>query len=127
MWCAAIRVVAVPRLRTFCRSEAFMPRCCKTGYRQPTSPRSSGHSHGVSWFVSAKRSRQITLDLALSVTAVLLAELHPDPSRAFTLSTLGCHPDDTSCNGQLFILAHQVEQHENFIAEPIVAVGRNEQ
>src|SRR6478736_3856586 len=78
-------------------------------------------------FIAAQSTGQIAFYFSLRVAAILLAELHADARGAFALCTLGCHPDDTACDWQLFILAHQVQQHEYFVAEAIVAVGRNKQ
>src|SRR6516164_4366958 len=79
--------------------------------------------------VAREGAGEIGLDLLLGLAAVLLRELHADTGGALALvalCTLGRHPDDAPGDRQLLVLAHEVQQHEYFIAEPIVAVGRDE-
>jgi len=85
---------------------------------------SNAHLRG---FVAGKGARQIVLDLVPCLATILFAELHADTGGALALCALGRHPDDASRHRQLLILTHQIQQHEHFIAEPIIAVGRNEQ
>ena len=77
--------------------------------------------------VSAERTGQIVLDFLLGVAAILIAELNADAGGSFALRPLGSHPDHAPGNRQLFFFAHEIEQHEHFIAQPIIAVGGNEQ
>jgi len=83
--------------------------------------------HGMRRLVPAQRTRQIVLDLLLGIAAVLIAELHADPGGALALRAFRRHPDDSPRDRKLLFLAHQIEQHEYFIAQTVVAVGRNEQ
>src|SRR5215472_13247940 len=86
--------------------------------------------HGVRGFVAGERPGEIGLDLLLCLAAVLLGELHADAGGALALvalRTLGRHPDDAPRDRQLLVLAHEVQEHEHFIAEPVVAVGRDEE
>ena len=85
------------------------------------------HLHGVGGLVSPECARQIILDFLLSVAAVLIGELHADPGGAFALRAFGRHPNDPAGDRKLLFLAHQVEQHEDFIAQAVIAVGRNEE
>lgn len=78
-------------------------------------------------FVAAQGAGEIVFDFFLRVAAVLLAELHADPGRSFSLRALRGHPDDTSRNRQFLFFAHEIQQHEDFIAKTIVAVGGNEE
>jgi len=84
-------------------------------------------SHGVRGFIAAQCAGQIVLDLLLRVAAVLIAELYADARGTLALRAFRRHPDDAAGDGQLFFLAHEIEQHENFIAQAIIAVGRDEQ
>src|ERR1700730_9163473 len=70
---------------------------------------------------------QIILDLLLGIAAVLIAELHADAGRALALRALGRHPNDPSCDRQLFLFAHEIEQHEYFVAQAVVSVQGYEQ
>ena len=83
--------------------------------------------HRVRRLVSAERARQIVLNLLLRIAAVLIAELDADAGRPFALRALRRHPYDTAGHGQLFFLTHEIEQHEHFIAQAVVAVRRYEQ
>src|SRR5215469_9756636 len=85
--------------------------------------------HGVRGLVARERACQIGLDLLLRLPAVLLGKLHADARGALALvalRALGRHPDDASGNRQLLVLAHEIQQHEHFIAEAIIAVGGDE-
>src|SRR6516162_9268 len=85
--------------------------------------------HRVGRFVSRERARQVGLDLLLRLPAILLGELHADAGGALALIALGAlgrHPDDAPGDGQLLVLAHEIEQHEHFIAEAVIAVGGDE-
>ena len=77
--------------------------------------------------IAPERSSQIILDLLLGIAAVLIAELHADAGRPLALRALGRHPDDPSRDGEFFLFAHEIEQHEYFVAQAIIAVRRNEQ
>src|SRR5215469_10479088 len=71
--------------------------------------------HGVRGLVAGERACEIGLDLLLRLPAVLLGELHADAGGALALVALRAlrrHPDDASCNRELLVLAHKVEQHE---------------
>src|SRR5260370_25984843 len=70
---------------------------------------------------------QIILDLLLGIAAVLIAELHADAGRTLALRGLGRHTDDPSCDRQLFLFAHEIEEHEYFVAQTVVAVRGYEQ
>src|SRR5579863_9278436 len=93
----------------------------------PEWGRMTPRSHGVSGLVPAESAGQIIFDFLLSVAAILVAELHADACGALALGALGRHPDDPSGHRELLFLAHQVQQHEYFIAQAIIAVRRNEQ
>jgi hypothetical protein len=88
------------------------------------SPRAS---HGMCGLVSAKSAGEIVFNFLLSVAAVLIAELHADAGGALALRSLGRHPDHPPGDRQLLFLAHQIQQHEHFVAQSIIAVRRNEQ
>jgi hypothetical protein len=77
--------------------------------------------------VAAQCTREIVLDFLLSVAAVLIAELHADAGGTLALRALGGHPDHAAGDGKFFLLAHQIQQHEHFVAQAIIAVRRNEQ
>ena len=77
--------------------------------------------------VSAESTGEIVLDFLLCVAAILVAELNADAGGSFALRPLGSHPDHAPGNRELFFLTHEIEQHEHFIAQPIIAVGGNEQ
>src|SRR5688572_19368267 len=77
--------------------------------------------------VATKGAGEIGLDLLLRRAAVLLAELHADARRPLALCALGRQPDDAPRDRKLLLLAHQVEEHEDLVAEPITAVGRDEE
>ena len=79
------------------------------------------------WFVASEGSGQVVLDFLLRVALILIAELNAYASRSFTLRTFWCHPDDGACDRDFFVFAHQVQQHEHFVAQPIGTVGRNKQ
>ena len=83
--------------------------------------------HGVRGFVAGERAGEVVLDLVARLAAILVAELHADAGRALALRTLGRHPDDAARHRQLLVLAHEVQQHEDFVADAVVAVGRDEQ
>jgi hypothetical protein len=83
--------------------------------------------HGMRRFVPAQRTGQIILDFLLGVAAILVAELHADPGGALALRAFRRHPNDSPRDRKLLFFAHQIEQHEYFIAQTVVAVGRNEQ
>ena len=83
--------------------------------------------HRMRGLVAAQCAGQIVLDFLLGVAAVLIAELHADACGALALCALGGHPDDAAGDGKLFLLAHQIQQHEHFVAQAIIAVRRNEQ
>jgi len=83
--------------------------------------------HRVRGLVAAQCTGEIIFDFLLGVAAVLIAELHADAGGALALRALGGHPDDAAGDGKLFFLAHEIEQHEHFIAQAIIAVRRNEQ
>ena len=70
---------------------------------------------------------QIILDLLLGIAAVLIAELHADAGRALALRALWRHPNDPPRNRQLFLFAHEIEQHEYLVAQTVVAVRGYEQ
>src|ERR1700674_4771423 len=70
---------------------------------------------------------QIILDLLLGIAAVLIAELHADAGRTLALRALGRHPNDPSGDRQLFLFTHEIEQHEYFVAQAVVAVRGYEQ
>src|SRR5215831_2710076 len=104
----------------------YLTKGAKESERQtgPTQP-----LHGMRGLIARESTGEVGLDLLLSLAAVLLGELHADADSALALvalRTLGRHPDDAPGDRQLLVLAHQVQQHEHFIAEPIVAVGRDE-
>ena len=77
--------------------------------------------------IAAQRAGEIVLDLLLRVAAVLIAELHTDAGGAFALRAFRRHPNDAAGDRQFLFLTHQVQQHEHFIAQAVVAVGGNEQ
>src|ERR1700719_3672985 len=87
----------------------------------------NGALHGVGGLVPAQCTSEIILDFLLSVAAVLIAELHADAGGALALRPLGGHPDDPPRHGELLLLPHQIQQHEHFVAQAIIAVRRNEQ
>src|SRR5580700_6558607 len=76
--------------------------------------------------VPAESAGQLILDLLLRVAAVLVAELNADARGALTLRALRGHPDHAARDRELFFLTHEIEQHEHFVAEPVIAVGRDE-
>jgi hypothetical protein len=84
-------------------------------------------SHRVRGLVAAQCTGEIILDFLLGVTAVLIAELHADAGGALALRTLGGHPDHPTGDRQFLFFAHQIQQHEHFVAQTIIAVRRNEQ
>src|SRR4051794_15932388 len=92
-----------------------------------SAPEKEWPSHRVCSLIALKSSSQISLDFLLSLTAVLVTELHADSRRALVLRALRGHPDHASRHRQLLVFTHQVQQHEHFIAQAIVAVGRDEQ
>ena len=79
------------------------------------------------WLVSAERAGEIVLDFLLGVAAILFAELDADSRGPFTLRSLRRHPDYASGHRQLLLLTHEIEQHEHFVAQTIIAVRRNKQ
>src|SRR5580698_2012369 len=81
----------------------------------------------MSGLVPAERTGKIVLDFLLGVAAVLIAELHADARRALTLSALRRHPYDPARHRQFLFLSHEIQQHENFIAQAVVAIRRYEQ
>src|SRR5689334_13467407 len=81
----------------------------------------------MSGFIARQGAGQIILDLLLRLSTILFAELHADAGGALALRTLRSYPDDATRHRQLLILPHEVEQHEDLIAEPVVAVGRDEE
>src|SRR6266481_3806800 len=70
---------------------------------------------------------QIILDLLLGIAAVLIAELHADAGGTLALRALRRHPNDPPRDGELFLFAHEIEQHEYFVAQSVVAVRGYEQ
>jgi len=86
-----------------------------------------GDLHRVGRFLAAQGACQVVLDFLLRVSLVLIAELDTDTGRSFSLGTFRCHPDNRASYGNLFFLAHEVEQHEHLIAESVRAIGRDEQ
>lgn len=60
------------------------------------STKTGPNLHRVRRFIPAQRARQVTLDLALRVAAVLFAELHADAGGAFALRAFRGHPDDAA-------------------------------
>lgn len=76
--------------------------------------------------IAAEGAGKIAFDLALRVATVLFAELHTDSSGTPALRAFRRHPNHPSRHRQFLVLAHQIEEHENFIAKPIVAVRWNE-
>src|SRR5688572_173090 len=83
--------------------------------------------HRVRSLVAGKRACQVGLYLLLGLPPILVGELHADAGGAFALCALRRQPDDPARNRKLFVLAHEVQQHEHFVAEAIVAVGRDEE
>src|SRR4051812_18900764 len=83
--------------------------------------------HRVGGFIAGERASQIVLDLLLGLPAILLTELHPDTGGALALRALRCHPDHATGDGELLVLAHEVQEHEHLVAEAIVAVRRDEE
>jgi hypothetical protein len=83
--------------------------------------------HGMRGLVPAECAGKIVFDFLLGVAAVLIAELNADAGGSFTLRALGSHPDHAPGNRQLLLLAHEIQQHENFIAQPVIAVRWYEQ
>jgi hypothetical protein len=77
--------------------------------------------------VSAECAGEVVFNFLLGVAAILIAELHADAGGPFTLRALRCHPYHAAGHGQLLFLAHQIEQHEDFIAQTIIAVRGDEQ
>ena len=77
--------------------------------------------------VSAESTGEVVFDFLLCVAAILVAELNANAGGSFALRALGSHPDHAPGYRQLFFFAHEIEQHEHFIAQPIIAVGGNEQ
>lgn len=84
-------------------------------------------SHRVCGLVPGQGAGQVILDAFLGLAAVLVAELHADAGGALALCALGRHPDHPTRDRELFVLAHEVEEHEDLIPKPVVAIGRNEQ
>jgi hypothetical protein len=84
-------------------------------------------SHGMRGLVSAKGAGEIVFNFLLGVAAILIAELHADAGGPLALRALWRHPNHASGDRQLFFLAHEVQQHEHFIAQPIIAVRGDEQ
>src|SRR5271165_923139 len=105
--------------------------CSRAGFQEPKRPAHASAEpqrlHRMRRLVAAQGAGEIVLDLLLGVAAVLFAELHADPRGALALCSFWGHPDDAARNRQLLFLAHQIEQHEDLVAEAIVAVGWNEQ
>src|ERR1700692_3070275 len=81
----------------------------------------------MSGLVAPECPGQIILDLLLGIAAILIAELHADAGSTLALRALGRHPNDPSRDRQLFLFAHEIEQHEYFVAQTIVAVSGYEQ
>jgi hypothetical protein len=77
--------------------------------------------------IPAQRAGQIVFDFLLGVAAVLIAELNADAGGAPARRALGRHPDPAARAREFLFLAHQVQQHEHFIAQTVVAVRRYEQ
>jgi hypothetical protein len=77
--------------------------------------------------VSAESAGEIVFDFLLGVAAILITELNADAGGSFTLRAFRRHPDDAPRDRQLFFLAHEIQEHEHFIAQAIIAVGGNEQ
>src|ERR1700683_3467891 len=77
--------------------------------------------------VPAERTGEIVFDFLLCVAPILIAELDTDAGGSFALRPFWSHPDHAPGDRQLFFFAHEIQQHEYFIAQPIIAVGRNEQ
>jgi hypothetical protein len=88
------------------------------------SPRAS---HGMCGLVSAKSAGEIVFNFLLRVAAILIAELNADAGSSLALRALWSHPNHPPGDRQLFFLAHEIQQHEHFIAQPIIAVRGNEQ
>ena len=78
-------------------------------------------------FVSAERAGEIVFDFLLGVAAILVAELNADARGSFALRPFGGHPNHAPGDRQFFFLAHEIQKHEHFIAQPIIAIGGNEQ
>jgi hypothetical protein len=112
-----------PRLR----GRAAAERSHRASERARRSVRTSSGSHGVSGLISPQSARKIVFDLLLRVAAILIAELHADSRGAFPLRAFRGHPDDAAGHRQFLFLTHQIEQHEHFIAQAIIAVGGDEQ
>jgi hypothetical protein len=77
--------------------------------------------------ISTERTGEIVFDFLLRVAAVLIAELHADAGGSFALRALGRHPYYAAGHRQLLFLAHEIEQHEDFVAQTIIAVRRDKQ
>ncbi len=82
---------------------------------------------GVGRLVAAQRAGEIVLDALLRVALILLAELHADARGALALRSLRRDPDDAAGDGDLLFLAHHVQEHEDFVAELVARVGRDEE
>ena len=78
-------------------------------------------------FIPAEGAGEIILDFLLGVAAVLIAELYADSGSALALCALRGHPNHPAGDRKLLLLAHQVQQHENFVPQAIIAVGGDEQ
>ena len=74
-----------------------------------------------------ERAGEVGFDFALRVSLVLLTELHAYTGNTPAAHTLRGHPDHRSRNRNLFLLAHQVEQHKDLVTETIRTTGWNEQ
>jgi hypothetical protein len=81
----------------------------------------------MSRLIATQCARQIVLDFLLCIAAVLIAELHADAGGAFALRAFRRHPNDAAGDRQFLFLTHQIQQHEYFITQAVIAVGRNEQ
>jgi len=69
----------------------------------------------VRGFVAAKGAREIILDLLLGIAAVLIAELHADAGVRLPWP-LWESSRSPGRQPQFLFLAHQVQQHEHFVA-----------
>ncbi len=49
------------------------------------------------------------------------------PAVRLPCAPFGRQPDHSTGDGQLLVFAHEVQQHEHFVAEAVIAVGRDEQ
>ena len=77
--------------------------------------------------VTPEGASQVIFYFLLGIAAILIAELHADAGGTLALRALRGHPNDTPRDGEFLFFAHEIEQHEDFVAQTVITVRRYEQ